>query len=96
MSIGYVPKKRKLAKHQRRMRKKYKKFSCLTCAYGSTCIKRERRYTCVGVKLSNVEFCPNWIASIEAKKGRKVITIRDVKTPKKTTLTRQILKFFKH
>lgn len=97
MSIGYIPKKRKNARHHRRMRKKYKNFSCLTCAFDSTCFKRERRFSFSrGVEFLNVEYCPDWKASEEAKRGYKVTNTCDVDMPKKRALIKNISKFFKH
>lgn len=56
MSKGYTTKKKKQIKRQRRARKKYKNFSCKTCA----------RVFCgvttppFGVIITRRENCPNW------------------------------------
>ena len=91
MSIGYMPKKLKNARRQRRMRKKYKNFSCTTCAYNHWCRKRIGR-TPAGVVITkgSLEFCPDWLASDEAKKGHRVTTSPD--KPKNKRTLKEILR----
>ena len=76
MSIGYIPKKRAKARKLRRLRKKYKNFSCETCAkrhldyeYGP-CRKRYLR-SYGGIWVANYENCDQWKADkihVEPKK----------------------------
>ena len=68
MSIGYIPKKRAKAKKQRRLRKKYKNFSCETCAkreFGykdGPCKKRYQSSRIGGIWVGNYENCEYWKA----------------------------------
>ena len=91
MSIGYMPKKLKNARRQRRMRKKYKNFSCTTCA-DNPCWRRRSRLTPFGAIITkgNVEFCPYWLASDNARKGTQVTTCTD--DPKKKRTLKEILR----
>ena len=84
MSIGYMPKKLKYARRQRRMRKKYKNFSCTTCA-DNPCWRRSR-LTPFGafIAVGNVEFCPYWSASDDARRGTQDTTYTDDSKKKRT------------
>jgi len=64
MSIGYIPKRRAKARKQRRLRKKYKNFSCSTCekSHNLTCNKRYQASRIGGVLVSYHEICPDWKA----------------------------------
>ena len=70
MSMGYIPKKRLYLKRQRKLRKKYKNFSCETCAkthdweyYGHLCSHRYELTRPFGMIVSNVQNCKYWKAS---------------------------------
>jgi len=65
MSMGYIPKKRKKVRHQRRMRKKYKNFSCETCRYAEGFCRKRSRISEKFVK------CEYWKASEKAKHPEK-------------------------
>ena len=72
MSWGYVPKKLKKARRQKRLRKKYKNFSCVTCAYGRGCCPKSNVYYRAlwhgeGAIIKN---CTSWEASTEAKAAK--------------------------
>ena len=73
MSIGYIPKKRAQAKRLRRLRKKYKNFSCETCAkrhldyVGGPCRRRYRASRIGGIWVSNYENCDQWKADSNYK-----------------------------
>jgi hypothetical protein len=64
MSIGYIPKKRAKARKQRRLRKKYKNFSCSTCqkSHNLSCPKRYQSYRYGGILVTTYENCPDWKA----------------------------------
>lgn len=68
MSIGYIPKKRAKAKRLRRLRKKYKNFSCETCAKrhwdykDGPCRKRYQASRIGGIWVSFYENCDEWKA----------------------------------
>lgn len=68
MSIGYIPKKRAKARKQRRLRKKYKNFSCETCAKrhldykDGPCKKRYQASRIGGILVSFYENCDQWKA----------------------------------
>lgn len=68
MSIGYIPKKRAKARKQRRLRKKYKNFSCETCAKrhwdykDGPCRKRYQASRIGGIWVGNYENCDQWKA----------------------------------
>ena len=70
MSMGYIPKKRLYIKRQRKLRKKYKNFSCETCAkthnweeYGHLCSHRYELTRSFGMTIYNVQNCKYWKAS---------------------------------
>ena len=86
MSWGYVPKKLKQARRQRRIRKKYKNFSCETCHYG-TMECWHRKYDV------SVTFCKKWKAGYKAKYAQK--TSPAPKNEKKTTFKERIKSIFK-
>jgi len=66
MSIGYIPKKRAKARKVRRLRKKYKNFSCLTCAKNHLgegfCKKKYIPTPPIGILICNYENCDEWKA----------------------------------
>ena len=66
MSIGYIPKKRAKVRKQRRLRKKYKNFSCETCAKRHWDYKdgpcRKRYPTIGGIWSGDYENCEYWKA----------------------------------
>ena len=61
MSIGYIPRKRAIAKKKKKLRKKYKNFSCDTCVkcHNLTCPKRYKG-TRHGILVTYYENCPDW------------------------------------
>lgn len=68
MSIGYIPKK---LKHERRQRRLKKKYSCKTCGQKEICMKAYYSdYT--------IKFCPKWSPSYIEKE-----TSHSKKTAKK-------------
>lgn len=79
MSMGYMPKKQKFARRQRRMRKKYKNFSCITCDKNLRCRKRIIPTPPLGLIVTNFEFCPEWVA---AKKVKKTVKLQPAKRKK--------------
>lgn len=86
MSWGYVPKKLKYARRQRRARKKWKNFSCETCKYGEGwCWNRQ--YGAI------VTFCPKWKVSYKAKYPQKN-NLAPTKE-KKNTFAQRIKSIFK-
>ena len=59
MSIGYIPKKLKHERRQRRLKKKYKNFSCETCRFKEGCMSTLYfKWELYGEKV-NVS-CPSW------------------------------------
>ena len=68
MSIGYIPKKRAQARKQRKLRKKYKNFSCESCAKRhldyplGACKKRYQASRIGGIWVSFYENCDEWKA----------------------------------
>lgn len=90
MSIGYMPKKLKNARRQKRMRKKYQNFSCKTCSKASYCKIRLVPTPPIGVAIFNREFCPEWVASWRAKHPARVVTLSN--QPKKKKSLKEIFK----
>lgn len=63
MSIGYISKKRLATKRKQRLRKKYKNFSCETCAKsGFGNCKKKYVPTPIGILVGNFESCYEWKA----------------------------------
>ena len=62
MSIGYIPRKRAIAKKKRKLRKKYKNFSCDTCVkcHNLTCKKRYKAIRFGRILVTYYENCPDW------------------------------------
>ena len=58
MGRGHIPKKRLYLMKQRKLRKKYKNFSCQTCAKGFCGIPTPPFGTIIAYR----ENCPNWKA----------------------------------
>lgn len=55
MSMGYIPKKKLQTKRQRKIRKKYKNFSCQSCE--KRCIIPTSPQSMIVPKMEN---CPKW------------------------------------
>ena len=95
MSIGYIPKKRAKVRRLRRLRKKYKNFSCDTCAkrhfdYPLGPCKKRYQASCVGgLWVGYYENCDQWKADKDYVEPKKLGVIV-LKTKKhwlnKTTL----------
>lgn len=68
MSWGYVPKKLKYARRQRRAREKWRNYSCYTCRDWNRCKKRYIPTPPIGVASFTIENCPDW----KAKKNPKI------------------------
>lgn len=92
MSMGYIPKKRLYLKRQRKLRKKYKNFSCETCGKRSfgECNHRYLPTQPFGIIVCNVSNCKYWKASEEAKMNAKSKVIQN--KPKIRTKIKKILK----
>ena len=92
MSWGYVPKKLKRQRRERLLRKKYKNFSCLTCAYGlGRCPKNGAYYRARPIGGRPIaQNCDCWKISTEAKFGK-----RDINTPNETDPKKSRKGFFK-
>lgn len=92
MSWGYVPKKLRQARRYRRSRKKYKNFSCLTCAYGEgVCLERRKRIGYGLTEKTIVEYCKDWTVSEKAKNAEKnmpTVSNVDKKQPRKGLLAK--------
>ena len=56
MSMGYIPKKKLYLRRQRKLRKKYKNFSCATCDKG-ICAIPTPPFGAIMIRRVN---CPNW------------------------------------
>lgn len=79
MSMGYIPKKRLYIKRQRKLRKKYKNFSCITCAKAIGC--KYKTVCPFGVIMGNIKKCQYWKAREIEKtpyKPKKKENLRDV------------------
>lgn len=76
MSIGYMPKKRKQIKKMRRLRKKYKNFSCATCENAKTlsCLRRNLLLPNGNALIGYCENCPEW------EPDKSLVTTKKVKT----------------
>ena len=86
MSMGYIPKKRLYVKRQRKLREKYKNFSCITCerAYALImCCHRSKFEPPFDNIYRNVRKCKYW----KAMKKEKVIPDK----PKKTNKIKNVL-----
>jgi len=88
MSIGYIPKKRAKVRKQRRLRKKYKNFSCESCAKrhldykDGPCRKRYPTRRMGGILVCFYENCDQWKADpnynrVEAELLRKKVLKRN-------------------
>lgn len=69
MSMGYIPKKRLYLKRQRKLRKKYKNFSCETCeksGFGG-CNHRYIPTQPFGMIVCYVQNCKYWKARKESE-----------------------------
>ena len=84
MSMGYIPKKKLYVRRQRKLRKKYKNFSCKTCAKthdwsecGTLCSHRYELTQPFGMVVSNVQNCKYWKASSVAKMNSTAKVIKN-------------------
>lgn len=69
MSMGYIPRKRLQIRRMRKLRKKFKNFSCETCAkrHFIICEKRFVPTPPVGLIVARYENCDEWKADKEPK-----------------------------
>lgn len=69
MSKGYIPKRRAQIRKNRKLRKKYKNFSCETCAkrHFADCKKRFIPTPPIGLIVSSYENCNEWKADKEPR-----------------------------
>jgi hypothetical protein len=89
MSIGYIPKKLKYARRQKRLRKKYKNFSCLTCRSADLwCSERHKRTARRASNDKNVENCKYWKPSLEMKQEPKQTSVISDKKKRKGVFSR--------
>lgn len=91
MSWGYVPKKLKYARRQRRMRKKYRNFSCYTCRNWKFCKKRYIPTPPIGIARFTLENCPDW----KVNKEPKIVNAPKSSAKTKLTFSERIKSIFK-